>query len=134
MFRGCSAFIKYGEPGDIIDADFREYYNLDVFEELDKDILRTYGLIGNLPKTSRLSEMELGGEYIGFKQLVLIKIEFWLHSWVYAHSDEAKKKINKPTAMIPDYIKNAQKSIEEQEESMLVPEAIREYILGGEFN
>lgn len=135
IFRGVSAWENHGEPGDIIDADFLEFYRKDVFEMMEEDPVRAICLIGNLPSESRLATEELGGKPLSLSDDLLIMLEYYAHSWLWSHSEDGKRKINQPEPLLPDYILEAQALASEQREEILqTPEEIREFIYGSSFN
>lgn len=102
---GILHYISSGEPGGIVDADFLEFYQLDLKSSYSDDKWRTYGLIGNLPTKSRTVQSSIGGEMLTYSDLMLAKIEFLIRSFIWASSD-SRSRGSKPEIDIPDYIIN----------------------------
>lgn len=102
---GVSAYLDHGSQGDIVDADFLEYYNLDLEETFEKDKWRAYGLIGNLPKHSRTITNNIGGDMLDYSDLMIAKIELLIRTYLWASNDKSNRG-PRPEIDIPSYIKS----------------------------
>ena len=133
LIQGARFIGKYGESGDILDADFLHFFGLDLNVMIENDFARACGLAGNLPKEARVFEAELGGPILSLSDSLLLMIEYWQHQWVYAHTDDSKNKVNKPEIMLPDYLREVQLTLDEREKMAVTPESIRDWVYGAEF-
>lgn len=88
----------------MIDADFLEFYRLDLQKAYEEDPYRVYGLIGSLPTRSRTVENSVGGEVLSYSDLMLAKIEFLVRSYIWASSDPHKRG-PAPEVDVPAYMK-----------------------------
>ena len=132
MIKGITLWNSYGYVGGPLDADFLEFYNKDIFEEKEKDQIRTFRLISQLPERARITEYILGGKVFSHTDSILAMIELWSHAAVW------DGKGDKPELMLPEHIKNIQKvqsmTPEEKKAYSLSPEEIHQYIYGDFFD
>lgn len=100
---GVTAYVMFEDciQGSPLDADFLHFYNLEVKDFSVGD--RLFGLIGHLPDESQTMYYLRGGENYTFTDSLISRIEFLIHSYMYAQS-EKKNKANKPVFLVPDYM------------------------------
>lgn len=103
---GASFYTKYGDEGGLLDADFRQFYGLDFFENFENSRYRALMLAANLPRDSRCMEETIGGEYLSHGELMLTNLEFLMSQWVYGHVDEKNKNSrDEPKLNLPQHYK-----------------------------
>lgn len=135
--KGARSVGLFGEEGDILDADFLEFYRLDLRQAIKESPVRVYGLAGNLPKSSRVFQEEIGGEDFSQEQQILSMIEFWVNTLVWAQTTDGQKGINKPVLFVPNHIKILEekaKAVEEAWKIAMTPEEIRSFVYEGGFS
>lgn len=123
------------------DADFLEYYGKDLREEWEKDAVRAAGLLGNLPRSSRLYEELVGGPAFDQRDATYMLMEHWLHTLVWMKTKDGSKNRNAPKLELPEYVEQAQKRAEEAAFNRklnflqeMTPDEIRAEVYGNDFN
>lgn len=102
---GIAQYYENGYPGGPVDSDFREFYSLDLEEVFENDRWRAYGLIGNLPNESRTVRNSIGGEVLGYSDLMLAKIELMIRGYIWNMSDKNTRG-PRPEIDVPNYMKD----------------------------
>jgi hypothetical protein len=83
-------------------ADFQRYYGLNLDGMgTDYTVLHAADLAACLPRESLCGIAEDPINEWNIDRLLLGRIEFWLHSWLWAHTKDGKRKVNKPKLLIP---------------------------------
>lgn|GEM_PF-797497 len=108
---------------DELYADFREYYGIDLWdmdvfgEEHTRDVDRASILAAQLPGSSRLKRAASPLAGVTTTDALLREIEYNQRIWLYANSEDAKRKVNIPEPIRFDGEEELKESIEEREAS-----------------
>lgn len=83
-------------------ADFQQFYGLNLDGMgTDYSVLHAADLAAQLPQESRCVAVESQPASWTRSERLLALIEYYAHAWVWAHSEDAKKKRNVPELRIP---------------------------------
>ena len=85
---------RYGDSGDLADADFLQFYNMNLSDLLLTDKIRAYKLAGLLPKESRSYEEMTGGEAFTWDRQIAANMHHF--------------RRNIPEVPLPEHVKSAQ--------------------------
>lgn len=84
-------------------ADFQRYYGLNLDGMgVDYSIAHAADLAACLPNNSRCGIAEDPANEWTIEHRLLAFIEYYTHAWVWAHTKDAKRKVNMPQLKIPN--------------------------------
>lgn len=83
-------------------ADFQRYYGLNIDGMgVDYSLFHAADLAAMLPQDSRCGIAEDPANEWTLDRQLLALIEYYEHSWVWAHTKDAKRKANRPKLRVP---------------------------------